>query len=208
MTSTAVATTSGHTLEASLGYFINPLVSILLGVLVLRERLRPLDRQGHQGGPAAADHGLHEPVEAEGEGQPERHPGGPANTALMIGTGVITVGPLLLFGLAASNLPLSTVSRRRRRPVRTASAIISTTAAQTTKNPAQRSGGMASCRMTTGRDALVFGTAGPANTALMIGTGVITVGPLLLFGLAATSVSTDRVTRAGQLLPTMDFTSP
>lgn len=37
-----IATTSGHTLEASLGYFINPLVSILLGVLVLRERLRSL----------------------------------------------------------------------------------------------------------------------------------------------------------------------
>lgn len=29
-------------LEASLGYFINPLVTVLLGVVVLRERLRPL----------------------------------------------------------------------------------------------------------------------------------------------------------------------
>ena len=37
-----VATTTGHTLEASLGYFINPLVAILLGVLVLHEKLRPL----------------------------------------------------------------------------------------------------------------------------------------------------------------------
>ncbi|MDB4960782.1 MAG: rarD [Myxococcales bacterium] len=36
------ATTSGHLLDASLGYFINPLVSIALGTLVLRERLRPL----------------------------------------------------------------------------------------------------------------------------------------------------------------------
>ncbi|MEA5453610.1 EamA family transporter RarD [Sinomonas sp. JGH33] len=33
---------SGQTIEASLGYFINPLVSVLLGVLVLKERLRPL----------------------------------------------------------------------------------------------------------------------------------------------------------------------
>ncbi len=32
---------SGHVLEASLGYFINPLVHVLLGVLFLRERLRP-----------------------------------------------------------------------------------------------------------------------------------------------------------------------
>jgi chloramphenicol-sensitive protein RarD len=33
---------SGQAVEASLGYFINPLVSVLLGVLVLKERLRPL----------------------------------------------------------------------------------------------------------------------------------------------------------------------
>ncbi|QWS33474.1 EamA family transporter RarD [Curtobacterium aetherium] len=37
-----LATTTGHTVEAALGYFINPLVTIALGVLVLRERLRPL----------------------------------------------------------------------------------------------------------------------------------------------------------------------
>jgi chloramphenicol-sensitive protein RarD len=33
------AVSSGHTVDASLGYFINPLVSIALGALVLRERL-------------------------------------------------------------------------------------------------------------------------------------------------------------------------
>jgi chloramphenicol-sensitive protein RarD len=32
---------SGHVVETSLGYFINPLVTIALGVLVLHERLRP-----------------------------------------------------------------------------------------------------------------------------------------------------------------------
>jgi len=31
---------SGHVVDASLGYFINPLVNVLLGVLVLHERLR------------------------------------------------------------------------------------------------------------------------------------------------------------------------
>ncbi|HEX6470571.1 MAG TPA: EamA family transporter RarD, partial [Streptosporangiaceae bacterium] len=35
------AVNTGHTIESSLGYFINPLVSVLLGVLVFRERLRP-----------------------------------------------------------------------------------------------------------------------------------------------------------------------
>ncbi|MFE1952542.1 EamA family transporter RarD [Streptomyces sp. NPDC059524] len=35
------AVNAGHVVEASLGYFINPLVSIALGVLLLKERLRP-----------------------------------------------------------------------------------------------------------------------------------------------------------------------
>lgn len=33
------AVNSGHIVDASLGYFINPLVSVLLGVLILKERL-------------------------------------------------------------------------------------------------------------------------------------------------------------------------
>ncbi|WPO87308.1 EamA family transporter RarD [Herbiconiux sp. KACC 21604] len=37
-----LATLSGQVVESSLGYFINPIVTVLLGVLVLRERLRPL----------------------------------------------------------------------------------------------------------------------------------------------------------------------
>ncbi|MFB4313694.1 EamA family transporter RarD [Actinomadura sp. 21ATH] len=35
------AVNSGHTLDAALGYFVNPLISVLFGVLVFRERLRP-----------------------------------------------------------------------------------------------------------------------------------------------------------------------
>lgn len=35
------ATLTGHVVEASLGYFTNPIVTVLLGVVVLRERLRP-----------------------------------------------------------------------------------------------------------------------------------------------------------------------
>lgn len=38
------AVTSGHVLQASLGYYINPLISILLGILILRERVTA--RQG------------------------------------------------------------------------------------------------------------------------------------------------------------------
>lgn len=38
----AYGVTTGQAVEASLGYFINPLVSVLLGVFVLKEKLRPL----------------------------------------------------------------------------------------------------------------------------------------------------------------------
>jgi chloramphenicol-sensitive protein RarD len=37
-----IAVETDHLLDASLGYFINPLISVALGTLVLRERLRPL----------------------------------------------------------------------------------------------------------------------------------------------------------------------
>lgn len=36
------ASISGHVVEASLGYFINPIITVLLGVVVLHERLRAL----------------------------------------------------------------------------------------------------------------------------------------------------------------------
>ncbi|MEV7009664.1 EamA family transporter RarD [Streptosporangium sp. NPDC051022] len=35
------AVNSGHVVESALGYFINPLVSVLFGVVLLKERLRP-----------------------------------------------------------------------------------------------------------------------------------------------------------------------
>ncbi|MES2325225.1 MAG: EamA family transporter RarD [Pseudomonadota bacterium] len=36
------AVNNGHVIDASLGYFINPLVNVMLGYLVLKERLRPV----------------------------------------------------------------------------------------------------------------------------------------------------------------------
>jgi chloramphenicol-sensitive protein RarD len=35
------ATVTGHVVEAALGYFANPIVTVLLGVILLREKLRP-----------------------------------------------------------------------------------------------------------------------------------------------------------------------
>ena len=36
------AVNAGHVVESALGYFINPLLNVLIGVVFLRERLRPL----------------------------------------------------------------------------------------------------------------------------------------------------------------------
>lgn len=36
------AVTNGHIVEISLGYFINPLISVVLGVVILKEKLQPL----------------------------------------------------------------------------------------------------------------------------------------------------------------------
>ncbi|MBF0530805.1 MAG: EamA family transporter RarD [Deltaproteobacteria bacterium] len=38
------AVNNGHVLESSLGYFINPLVNVLLGTIFLKERLRPAQK--------------------------------------------------------------------------------------------------------------------------------------------------------------------
>src|SRR4051794_25319829 len=40
---------NGHVVETSLGYFINPLVSVGLGVLVLGERMRRVERGARRG---------------------------------------------------------------------------------------------------------------------------------------------------------------
>ena len=153
-----VAATTGHTLEASLGYFINPIVAILLGVLVLHEKLRPLQwaaiavgivavlvmavfygsvpwlslglafsfgfyglvksRLGSRYSAlvtltgettmitplalvAVAVLGAHGGITLTSEGA--------GHFLLMLSAGVITAVPLLLFGAAASRLPLSTV---------------------------------------------------------------------------------------------------
>lgn len=39
-----IAVNTGHVAEAALGYFINPLVNVLLGMVFLGERLRPLQK--------------------------------------------------------------------------------------------------------------------------------------------------------------------
>lgn len=153
-----VATTTGHTLEASLGYFINPIVSIGLGVVVLREKLRHLQWVAVGLGATAVvvmsvfygqvpwlalglalTFGLYGLIKSLLSSQWSPLVGltvetltllplvvviiaqhattnsltigeyGWLHTALLVSTGAVTVVPLLLFGMSAARLPLSTV---------------------------------------------------------------------------------------------------
>jgi chloramphenicol-sensitive protein RarD len=148
------ATISGHLLEASLGYFINPLVSVALGTIVLRERLSRLQwiaiglaalgvailtwRAGRVPWVAlllASTFGLYGLVRKTAKVdalvgstietmlmvpiavaylivKADHGAFGHADvatTALLVGTGVVTAVPLVLFTSAARRLPLSTV---------------------------------------------------------------------------------------------------
>lgn len=147
------AVNTGHVVEAALGYFINPLVTVLLGVVVLKERLRALQvvavtvavlavlvltvAYGHVpwialslaltfGGygllkkqasvaplPSLAyESAVLTPfalagiaaLELTGRGTLSESPG---HLALLMTTGMVTAGPLLLFGAAANRVPLS-----------------------------------------------------------------------------------------------------
>ncbi len=146
------ATLTGHLLDASLGYFINPLLSVALGTLILHERLRRLQwlaivlasigvalltwRLGHVPWISlllALTFGLYGLVRktarvealvgstietvlmapvaavylATLDGGSFVH-GGPT-AALLVGTGIVTAVPLVLFTSAARALPLSVV---------------------------------------------------------------------------------------------------
>jgi len=145
--------TSGRVVETSLGYFINPIVTVLLGVLVLGERLRPAQWTAlgaafvavvvltvENGSPPwialvlafsfgtygllkktagvgaveglAIETGVLLPVAAAyvlviGGGTFGQQ--GTGHALLLALSGVVTAVPLLLFGAAASRIPLSTL---------------------------------------------------------------------------------------------------
>lgn len=149
------AVETGQVLEASLGYFITPLVSVALGVLVLGERLRPIQVAAvglaaagvlvpvimagrtpwialglaasfgtygllRKGLPLPAipalfvETALMAPVALGwllwrgGQGQPAWGLDGHQDL-LLVGTGLITTAPLLLFAVGARRLPLTTM---------------------------------------------------------------------------------------------------
>jgi len=144
------AVTTGHILESSLGYFITPLLSVALGLVFLRERLRPWqwvavtiafaavanlalrgDRIPWIALALAASfgiyglvrkkidiHSLHAllvetllllPLAVAGLIWLPADKPTPGTFGLLAFTGVLTAGPLLLFGAAVRRLRLSTI---------------------------------------------------------------------------------------------------
>ncbi len=109
------AVNDGRVLETSLGYFITPLVSVALGVAVLHERLRA--RQWAAIAFAAAGGLLLETACAVPLaalyllwlGAAGSFGAATAIDLLLVASGVVTAGPLLLFAVGARRLPLTTM---------------------------------------------------------------------------------------------------
>ncbi len=151
-----LAVNTNHVADAALGYFINPLIAVLLGVVFLGERLNRFQKIAvaiaavgvlqltFLSGQApvmalgmAISFGLYGLVKKqvkvsatasltaetlvvaplalaylvwlETTGRGTLFTEGPSHTALLVLSGLITTIPLLLFGMAAKRLPLSTV---------------------------------------------------------------------------------------------------
>lgn len=148
--------TSGQVVETSLGYFVNPIVTVLMGVLLLGERLRPAQWTAlglaavavlvltvENGRPpwialvlafSFGTYGLLKKTARVGTveglavetavllpvalgyvaflgatGASTFGTEGPAHAGLLALSGVVTAVPLLLFGAAASRVPLTTL---------------------------------------------------------------------------------------------------
>lgn len=151
-----IAVNSGHVSEAALGYFINPLVSVIFGVIFLRERLRRVQLVAvliaavgvlqltfltgtppvlalslaltfglyglikkrvavSAAGSLTAETLLLAPfalgyvVYLEVTGAGTMLSEGPGHLALLVASGLVTAVPLLLFGMGAKLIPLSTI---------------------------------------------------------------------------------------------------
>lgn len=143
-------TLSGQVVEASLGYFINPIVTVFLGVFFLRERLRP---------------------------------------AQWAAVGVSLVAVLVL-AISAGSVPWIALTLAfsfgfygyiKKRVGNTVDAVAGLTMETVWLFPVAVVQ-LIVVAMTVG---ITLGTVSPVHTALLLGTGVITAVPLLLFAAAS-----------------------
>ena len=159
---------SGHVVETSLGYFINPLVSVLLGVVVFGERLRPL--QWSAVGIAA------------------------------VAVAVLTVDygrpPWIALGLALTFGTYGLMKKLVR--VEAAPGLFVETLL--VAGPA-----IAAVGVLHGSGQGTFGNAGTGHALLLVGSGIATAIPLLLFAAAARRIPLSTVGLLQYLTPLMQL---
>jgi chloramphenicol-sensitive protein RarD len=159
---------NAHVVETSLGYFVNPLVSVLLGVVVLGERLRRLQ------------------------------------WAALALAGLAVVGLTVEYGRppwVALVLAFSFGSYGLAKKKADAGAVESLVVETLVVSPLAV--GYLVFLGATG--ASTFGGNGPWHVALVVGTGFVTVLPLLCFGGAATRIPLSTLGLMQYLTPTVQF---
>ncbi|MCD9200016.1 EamA family transporter RarD [Aeromicrobium wangtongii] len=160
--------TNGHVIETSLGYFINPLVTVLLGVFVLKETLRPVQWLAVAIGAAAV-------------------------VVLTIDYGRLPwVALLVAFSFAIYGFLKKKADLGAFESLGMETAILFPVA-------------LTFLIVLQLRGNLTFGHEGPANMMLLIGTGIVTAIPLLLFGAAATRLSLTTTGLLQYLGPILQF---
>ncbi len=160
--------TNGHVIETSLGYFINPLVTVLLAVFVLKETLRPVQWAAIAIGASAV-------------------------VVLTVDYGRLPwVALLVAFSFAIYGFLKKKADLGAFEGLGMETAILFPVA-------------LTFLIVLQLRGELTFGHDGPGNAALLIGTGVVTAIPLLLFGAAATRLSLTTIGLLQYLGPVIQF---
>ncbi|MCP9952878.1 EamA family transporter RarD [Actinomadura madurae] len=162
------AVNSGQTVEAALGYFINPLISVVFGVMVFHERLRPWQWTAVGLGTAAVvvltvDYGR------------------PPWIALMLAFAFGTYGLLKKFANMPSAQSLA---------VETAVMFV----------PA-----LVFLLFLEGRGDAAFGHHGVGHAVLLVGAGVVTAVPLMLFNASAIRLPMTVIGMLQYLAPVLQF---
>lgn len=162
------AVNAGHVVETSLGYFINPLLNLLLGFFLFRERLRP----GQWLSIAIAASGVIYLTITFGR---------------IPGIALFLAGTFATYGLVKKLAPLSSIQGL-------------TLEIGLLFLPA-----LVYLFTLRGNDTMAFLNAGAGSDMLMIGTGVVTTIPLLLFASAAREVPLTILGVLQYLAPTIQF---
>ncbi|HEV2888454.1 MAG TPA: EamA family transporter RarD [Jatrophihabitans sp.] len=162
------AVNSGHVVESSLGYFINPLLTIMLGVLVLKERLS----------------------------RPQWIAVGIATLAIVVLTVDYGRLPWIALTLAVSFGCYGFLKKQ------VSAGAVESLAVETAvmAGPA-----LLTLIVLAGQSRLVFGHSGAPNALLLVGTGAVTAGPLLLFGAAARRLPLTSIGLLQYLAPMLQF---